>query len=125
MDKTLFGTDKLVDKLKQVFMIHLKKFLPIIYNNVKERLKDCQDNLNLLGQNTSSMFNEGNKLSFINTLLNEYCELVDKTLSGKLISLSDNNINLQVRTCYVDLLSKYKYNYSPSKLINVNLKFLF
>ena len=119
MDKTLFGTDKLVDKLKQVFLVHLKKFLPIIYNNVKERLKDCQDNLELLGLNTSSMFNENNKLNFINTLLIQYCDLVEKTFSGKLISLNEININLQIRTSYVDFLSEYKKNYSPSKFIDV------
>ena len=121
MDKSFFGTDNLVERLKSVFMTHLKKYLPKVYLTIKEKIKDCQDNLTSLGIGISSTYNENNKLSFINNLINQYCDQVDRCLSGKITELSDNNVNLQIRTNYVEFLKEFKTNYSPSKLIDVIL----
>lgn len=124
MDKTYFGTDNLVERMKSVFMNHLKKFLPKVYSTVKEKLKECQENLDILGVGLNSLFNDNNKLSFINCLINDFSEKVEKLLSGKLVSSMDNNINLQIRTHYIDFLKDFKNNYNPSKFIDVFVKLI-
>jgi hypothetical protein len=119
MDKSYFGTDNLVERMKSVFMNHLKKFLPQVYATVKEKLKDCQENLDMLGTGLNSLFNENNKLSFVNCLINEFSEKVEKLLSGKLVNLTENNLNLQIRTLYIEFLNSFRNNYNPSKYIDV------
>ena len=121
IDKSFFGIDNLVERLKSVFMTHINKYLPKVYLELKEKIKDCQDNITSLGGGLSFTFNENNKLSFIINLINKCCDQVDRCLSGKIIELSDNNVNLQIKSNYVKFLKEFKTNYSPSKLIDVIL----
>ena len=119
MDRSFFGTDMLVDKLKVVFMGHLRHYLPSIYRNIKEKLKECSKNLEELGMNNDFGLLEVNQLSSINNLVNRFCDSVERTLNGKKVSINEDPLNGKIRTYYINFLNNFRKDYFPSKNINV------
>lgn len=49
MDPKYLGTKALITKLTTVLYNHIKTYLPTIYNEIKEKIKDCEDRLRDLG----------------------------------------------------------------------------
>jgi len=70
----------LIDKLTKVLFKHIRHFLPEIKKEINERRRQVQDRLDQLGAIPVTV---SEKVQFIWTLVNDYCNLFQNTIRGK------------------------------------------
>ena len=115
-----FGIEVLVEKLKKLFFEHLKKFLPGIYSGLKDKIKECQIMLETFGHDYVNFHNECNKQTYITSLINQFCESVEKVFNSKMPKLEDNLLSHKLKSTNKNFLLKYIYDYNPSQNIDTS-----
>ena len=76
-----FGTDILTQKLTKIFFNQIRETLPEITREINNKIKDCEDQLAILGQPLP--VDDVGKLNLLWNLLSEYCESYKNILKGK------------------------------------------
>jgi len=118
-----FGYDCLVDKFKkQLYKIKSQGF-PKIYEETKNKISDYQDEIQKFGTDYIYLQNDliSSKISYLNTILSNFCDEIDCKFSGKLTKGKLNNENLtnsSLKKMYYEFLEDFKNNQSanlPSK----------
>jgi len=115
MNKSFFGIDTLIEKLKNLFYLHLKQFLPTIYNSLQEKKVECTKILESLGD----MSFHGNLVMTINTLILKFSSQVERIFSGKEIDNEKLNILPKIKEKFFDFLKDFKTQYKPSQFLKV------
>lgn len=103
-----FGTDTLIEKLKVMFFEHLTTSLPTIYLELKQLIKNCQEELEKFGTDYILYSDDSSKYQFITTMLTVFCDNIEKIFSGKMSSINDNLTNHKLKLIYKDFLQNYK-----------------
>ena len=76
-----FGTDILTQKLTKIFFNQIREALPEITREINNKIKECEDQLAILGQPLP--VDDVGKLNLLWNLLSEYCESYKNILKGK------------------------------------------
>lgn len=109
--KSNFGCECLVDKIKNKIFQELSKNLPKIYEENKQRISDCQIELQKFGTdyiylNSNS---DSSKLTYLNTLINHFVDDIYCKFSGKL------NKNINKDTMAISCIKKIFYGFLDEK----------
>lgn len=86
------GTEALSSKLTKVLFGHIRTTLPQIVNEIKERVKDCEDRLQTLGQPLPSTTRE--KAQMLWNMITDLVENFKNLLAGKYNPKRHQKINL-------------------------------
>ncbi|EGR28835.1 hypothetical protein IMG5_168710 [Ichthyophthirius multifiliis] len=81
MDPKHLGTKALTQKLSNVLFIHIRRFLPTIINEIKDKLKECEDRLRDLGP--SLPVEQKDKMQLIWTMITDFTENFKNSIKGK------------------------------------------
>ena len=110
-----FTFETLGEKITKYFYdtYQFKKDMIYMYNQMKSRLAYCEKELQSFGADYLD-FSSQSKDLYLQSLVNLFCETIEKTFSGKAEFESDNLANTELKKVYVDFLDKY-INFRPSK----------
>jgi GTPase SAR1 family protein len=113
-----FTIDALTDKIKKLIFESqtFKKNMPHVFIELKQKIAECQFHLEKFGTEYIAYTND-NKTTYITSLINLFCEAVDRLFSGKMHNLTDNTTNHRLKAAYYDFLKEYKSNYAPGSKI--------
>jgi hypothetical protein len=103
-----FGTDTLIEKLKVMFFEHLTTSLPNIYLELKQLIKNCQEELSKFGTDYILYSDDSSKYQYITTLLTVFCDSIERLFSGKMSNINENLTNHKLKLIYKDFLQNYK-----------------
>jgi predicted phage-related endonuclease len=81
MDSKYLGTKALTTKLTKVFFEHIRKQLPDVFEEIKAKIKECEDRIKELGPPMPNKTQE--KLHLIWSMITEYCENFQSFIKGK------------------------------------------
>lgn len=109
-----FGIENLVEKLRKLFFEHLKLFLPGIYSDLKEKINDCQKNLDALGTDYMIYGDPDNKMQFLNQIISKFGENVEDIFNGKSKDISENITAHRIKLSYYEFLENISDSYLPS-----------
>lgn len=110
--------ESLVDKIKKLIYSdpNVKKNLVTMHKILKEKTGECQKELLKFGTDYIGYTND-TKNTYATSLINNFCELIEKTFSGKMSDTSENLTSHRLKEIYVDFLKQYKTGYNPSSNI--------
>jgi hypothetical protein len=108
-----FGTDVMIEKLKIMFFEHLQNFMPKIYEELKYKMRECEEELSKFGTDYINYQTDTSKAQYITTLLNIFIDNMERIFSGKMPTISENLTNFNLRLAYNEFLRDYKDNYEP------------
>ena len=110
-----FTFETLGEKITKYFYdtYQFKKDIIYMYNQMKERLAHCEKELQSFGADYLD-FSAQSKDLYLQSLVNLFCETIEKTFSGKAEFEADNLANTALKKVYVDFLDNY-INFRPSK----------
>lgn len=116
------GYDGLVEKIKKPIYKIIAEGIPNIYEEMKKRIAECQEEISKFGTEYIYLANdsESSKVSFLNTLVSQFADEIDAKFSGKLTKTSakDNLTTASLKKLYYEFLEDYKNNSNenlPSK----------
>ncbi len=115
MSKSQFGIDNLIDKLKNLFYLHLKQFLPAIYDDLLKKKNESNKILESLGD----MSFPDNPIMTSNSMVYKFSDNIEKIFGGKLGEDSEVNILPKLKEKHSDFLKEYRNQYKPSAFLNV------
>ena len=110
-----FTFETLGEKITKYFYdtYQFKKDMIYMYNQMKNRLSYCEKELQSFGADYLD-FSSQSKDLYLQSLVNLFCETIEKTFSGKAEFEADNLANTALKKVYVDFLDNY-INFRPSK----------
>lgn len=91
-----------------------KKNISYMYQQLKEKIEKNEKELAKFGTDYLEFTNQSKDL-YLQSLMNLFCETVDRTFSGKAEFEMDNVANTNLKKIYVDFLVPY-LDYHPSKV---------
>jgi len=110
------GTDFLVQKLTKILFKQIKNFLPDIIKEISNKIKECEESIQLLGQ-PLPVDNSG-KLTLIWNMLSDYVETYKNVLKGKYDQKRHSYIKdeggYKVKALYKDLLNDFIGDYKAT-----------
>ncbi len=81
MDPKYLGTKALTNKLSTILFKHIKTYLPKIIDEIKEKIRDCEDRLKDLGPPLPRDNKE--KLHLIWNMITDFTENFKNSIRGK------------------------------------------
>lgn len=118
---SLFTIDTLADKIKKSIYetSSVRKKLIQISQELKNKLNWCQEELTTFGTDYIAYTND-TKNTYATSLVNQFCETVDRMLNGKMPNIKDNETNHALKSTYIEFLKDYtgRSGYSPSSNLN-------
>ena len=110
-----FTFETLGEKISKFFYdsYQFKKDMKYMYNQMKEQLVYFEKELQNFGADYLD-FSSQSKDLYLQSLVNLFCETIEKTFSGKAEFEADNLANTDLKKVYVDFLDKY-INLRPSE----------
>jgi len=119
------GTDVLVSKLTKILFKQIKNFLPEIIKEINNKIKECEEAIQLLGQ-PLPIDNSG-KLNLLWNMLSEYCDTYKNVLKGKYDMKKHNYIKdeggYKVKALYKELLNDFTGDYKATSNYTVIIYF--
>jgi hypothetical protein len=116
------GTEELTKKLTKIFFKQIKSTLPEIIREIGNKVKECEDNLNALGNPLPP--DSIGKLNLLWTMLSEYCETFRNILKGKYDSKRMENFKneggFKIKEKFRNLLEKFTGDYKATAKYTVN-----
>lgn len=101
---------------KKIFLnTEVKKNLVFLNKQLKDKIAECQKSLLQYGTDYLQYTND-TKNTYITSLLNNFCENLEKIFSGKMPENNDNFANYELKKIYNEFL-KEKNKYNPSSVI--------
>lgn len=111
------GTDTLVEKLTVIFFNKIKKHLPDIIKQIKNKIKETEDELSLLG--TPMPIDNAGKMNMLWNMFSEYCESYKNIIKGKYdykrMSMLQDEGGYKIKAFFKDLLSEFTGDYRATK----------
>jgi hypothetical protein len=112
-----FGTDVLTQKLTTIFFKQIKETLPEIIREINNKIKECEDQLSILGQPLP--VDDVGKLNLLWNLLSEYCESYKNILKGKYeskrLSMLKDEGGYKIKEYFRGLLDEYTGKYQATE----------
>ncbi len=117
LTSTQFTVDSLSDKLKNMVFVHadVKRNMVTLNKTLKDKLSECQKSLLQYGTEYIQFTND-TKNTYVTSLVNSFCENIERIFSGKMQENSDNSANHELKQIYSDFLLK-KNKYTPGSAI--------
>lgn len=111
--------ESIVDKVKKMIlnMSQVRKNLVTMNQSLKAKIQECQKELLKYGTDYIAYTND-TKNTYVTSLVNTFCESVDRLFSGKMADTSENMTNYKLKEIYYDFLKNYRSGYNPA----VNIK---
>ena len=81
MPQSLLGIGNLTSKLTRILFTHIKHSLPDIMKEIREKQKECEDDLRDLGAPMPSQDNE--KMQLLWNMITDFIQTYKNTISGK------------------------------------------
>lgn len=111
------GTKTLVDKLTDIFFKKIKEHLPDIIKQIKSKIKEAEEELNLLG-NAMPVDNVG-KMNMLWNMFSEYCDSYKNVIKGKfdqkrVLNMHDEG-GFKIKEFFKDFLSEFTGDYRATK----------
>lgn len=107
------GTDTLVEKLSVIFFDKIKEHLPEIIKTIKQKIKESEDELALLGP-SMPMDNIG-KMNMLWTMFAEYCESYKNVIKGKYdnkrLNILQDEGGYKIKEKFKNLLAEFTNDY--------------
>jgi hypothetical protein len=114
-----FTIESLTEKLKKLFYEHsnVRKNLVTMHKSLKDKIQECQ--LELLKYGTDYIgYTNDTKNTYATSLLNNFCEMVERVFSAKMPTLQDNATSHKLKEIYSEFLKNYSKNrYTPASNI--------
>jgi hypothetical protein len=114
-----FTTESLTEKLKKLFYENstVRKNLVTMHKSLKEKIQECQTELLKYGTDYIGYTND-TKNTYATSLLNNFCEMVERVFSAKMPTLQDNATSHKLKEIYSEFLKNYSKNrYTPASNI--------
>jgi dynamin 1-like protein len=101
------GTEALVNKLSVIMNRHIKKNLPVIVEEIENKLNSCDNRLNELG--IPLPVGNSARMQVVWRLLNEYTTAFKNTILGKYskVKRDDEPTGAQMRLYFMNIFSEY------------------
>ncbi len=116
MPSGYLGIDTLVSKLTKILFKQIRQFLPEIVKEINTKIKECEDNVHLLGQ-PLPIDNSG-KLNLLWNMMSEYCETYKNVLKGKYDNQRLNYIKdeggYKIKALFKELLDDFTGDYKAT-----------
>lgn len=111
------GTQSLIDKLTVIFFNKIKEHLPDIIKQMKLKIKEAEDELNLLG--VPMPIDNIGKMNMVWNLFSEYCDCYKNVIKGKYdhkkqFNLTDDG-GYKIKEFFKELLSEFTGDYRATK----------
>ena len=110
-----FTVESLTEKIKKLLYENssVRKNLVTMHKSLKDKTQECQNELLKYGTEYIGYTND-TKNSYATSLLNNFCELIERVFSAKMPQLSDNAACHKLKEIYADFLKNYSKNkYTP------------
>lgn len=115
------GIEELTKKLTKIFFKQIRGTLPEIIREIGSKIKECEENLNALGNPLP--FDSMGKLNLLWTLLSEYYETFKNILKGKYDSKRLENFKneggYKIKEKFRSLLEKFTGDYKATAKYSV------
>ena len=116
------GVEILVVKLTKILFKQIKNFLPDIIKEINNKIRECEESIQLLGQ-PLPIDNSG-KLNLLWNMMSEYCDTYKNILKGKYDSKRHSYIKdeggYKVKALYKELLTDFIGDYKATANYTVN-----
>ncbi len=111
--------DTVFDRIKVLLYkdSRFKKNVQIMYKSLKESSDNCQIEITKFGTDYINYTND-TKNTYATTLINSFCESVEKLFSGKMSDTNEELSSHKLKQTYYDFLGQYKVGYRPSDKID-------
>ena len=110
------GTDVLINKLTKIYFRIIRENLPRIIKAINDRLKTAEEELQSLGQPMPT--DDAGKMSLLWNMINEYCDIFRKVLSGKCnnknLSYLEGEGGFKIKILYKKLLEEFTGDYKAT-----------
>ena len=111
------GTETLVEKLTVIFFNKIKEHLPDIIKQIKQKMKECEEELNLLG--VPMPIDNVGKMNMLYNMFSDFCETYKNVIKGKYDSKRLSNLQdeggYKIKAMFKDFLSEYTGDYRATK----------
>ena len=115
MTSEYFGANNLINKLSKIYFNIIKESMPKIINSINDRVVAVEEELEELGHPIPTEFSS--KVSFLISLINEYCEMLKNCLNGKYnqkMSFLEGEGGFKIRKYFEKLLIEFTKDYEAT-----------
>lgn len=111
----------LTQKLTKIFFKQIRETLPEITREINNKIKECEENLSILGQPLP--VDDVGKLNLLWNLLSEYCESYKNILKGKYesrrLSMLKDEGGYKIKEYFRTLLDEFSGKYQATEKYSV------
>ena len=115
MTSEYFGTNNLINKLSKIYFNIIKESMPKIINSINDRVVAVEEELEELGHPIPTEFSS--KVSFLISMINEYCEMLKNCLNEKhnqKMSFLEGEGGFKIRKYFEKLLIEFTKDYKAT-----------